>query len=151
MNAIQIRPAVPADLDDLVMIENAVFSTDRLSRRSLKRFIAVDSAILMVAPGPQGLDGDALVGFRRGSQLARLYSIAVLPRASGRGLGRALLEASEAAARGRGATALRLEVRADNPSAIRLYERMGYRRFGIHEDYYEDGEAAWRYEKPLAR
>jgi ribosomal-protein-alanine N-acetyltransferase len=33
--------------------------------------------------------------------------------------------------------------------AQRLYDRAGYRRFAIVEDYYSDGAAAWRYEKRL--
>jgi ribosomal protein S18 acetylase RimI-like enzyme len=48
-----------------------------------------------------------------------------------------------------GCERLRLEVRADNPRARRLYETAGFRRFAIAEDYYEDGETAWRYEKAL--
>ena len=34
-------------------------------------------------------------------------------------------------------------------SAIRLYERRGYRRFAARRGYYEDGGDAWRYEKEL--
>jgi ribosomal protein S18 acetylase RimI-like enzyme len=45
---------------------------------------------------------------------------------------------------------LRLEVRADNVAAIRLYERHGYRRIGRLAAYYDDGADGWRYEQPLA-
>jgi ribosomal protein S18 acetylase RimI-like enzyme len=41
-------------------------------------------------------------------------------------------------------------VRADNPGAIGLYRKLGYAEFGRYENYYEDGEAALRFEKPLA-
>ena len=34
--------------------------------------------------------------------------------------------------------------------ATDLYERLGYRRFGRIEDYYQDGAAALRLEKPLS-
>ena len=37
----------------------------------------------------------------------------------------------------------------DNPAAQRLYERKGYRRFGLKSGYYEDGADALRYEKAL--
>ncbi|MEY2262323.1 GNAT family N-acetyltransferase, partial [Rhodanobacter denitrificans] len=36
-----------------------------------------------------------------------------------------------------------------NAAAIGLYERRGFRRTGHQPGYYEDGEDAWRYEKPL--
>ena len=47
------------------------------------------------------------------------------------------------------ATALTLEVRYDNASAIALYESCGFRLFGEHAHYYADGATALRYEKPL--
>ncbi|MFD0938579.1 GNAT family N-acetyltransferase, partial [Methylobacterium trifolii] len=68
----------------------------------------------------------------------------------GLGLGGHLLDAVEAEAARHGCTRLRLEVRADNGAGIRLYERRGYTRFMVREDYYEDGMEAWRYEKSLA-
>jgi ribosomal protein S18 acetylase RimI-like enzyme len=89
------------------------------------------------------------VFFRKGSGIARLYSIAVDHAARGRGIGEALLRAVERGARARGCTRVRLEVRQDNPGAIALYEKLGYRRFGAYARFYEDGADAWRYEKPL--
>jgi ribosomal protein S18 acetylase RimI-like enzyme len=94
--------------------------------------------------------GYALVLFRAGSGIARLYSILVDPRATGRGIGGRLLAAAEATASKRGAAVLRLEVNPRNRRAIRIYEAAGYRAFGRHEDYYEDGAPALRYAKTLA-
>jgi ribosomal protein S18 acetylase RimI-like enzyme len=90
-----------------------------------------------------------VVFFRRNSRVARLYSIAVAHAARGRGLGEALLSAAERTALARGCQRLRLEVRQDNAGAIRLYERLGYRRFGAYSGFYEDGADAWRYERKL--
>ncbi|MCF8997840.1 ribosomal-protein-alanine acetyltransferase, partial [Pseudomonas carnis] len=44
---------------------------------------------------------------------------------------------------------LRLEVRTDNPGALALYERNGYRRFAVVDDYYQDHSDALRLEKTL--
>ena len=55
--------------------------------------------------------------------LAELY---VIPRARGKGLGRALIEGCEAWARSRGHKLLTVGVLAKNPSAIRAYEGAGY-------------------------
>lgn len=145
----QIRPATLDDLDALETIENSVFDTDRLSRRSLRYYVTTDKDTLLVVERHGAVVGYALVAFRRGASLARLYSIAILPDAAGGGLGRKLLDAVEAEAIARGCIFLRLEVRADNVAAIKLYERGGYRRFGVYDDYYEDHQDAWRYEKRL--
>jgi ribosomal protein S18 acetylase RimI-like enzyme len=146
---VRIRAAEPADIDRLVALEQLAFSADRMSRRSFRRFIANPHAASIVAESADALEGYALVLFREGSDVARLYSIAVAPHTSGRGLGKALLEAAEAAAMARGRSVLRLEVHERNAAAIRRYENSGYRRFGHHRHYYADRGHALRYEKRL--
>lgn len=144
-----IRQGLRADLDDLVAIETQCFDSDRLSRRSLSYFLRVPNAALLVAEMRGAVAGYALVAFRRGSTIARLYSIAIGPNFRGRNLGLALLKAGERAARERGASLMRLEVRSRNRRAIALYERQGYCRTGRIADYYEDGATAFCYEKTL--
>lgn len=147
--AFRIRRATPADLDALVALERAAFTTDHLSRRQYRAHLRSPSAAVLAALDGTRLLGKAVIFFRRNSDIARLYSIAVADVARGRGVGAALLSAAEAAARRHGAGRMRLEVRQDNAAAMHLYERRGYRRFGAHAGFYEDGADAWRYEKGL--
>ncbi len=144
-----IRRATAGDLDALVALEQAAFTTDHLSRRQYTKHLRSDSARVFVAMDEGGLLGKALVFFHKGSDIARLYSIAVADRARGRGIAKALLAKVEQAARSHGCRRMRLEVSQSNPSAIALYERLGYHRFAEHREYYENGEHAWRYEKRL--
>ncbi|TGS30887.1 N-acetyltransferase, partial [bacterium M00.F.Ca.ET.180.01.1.1] len=90
-----------------------------------------------------------VVLFRKGSGVARLYSIAVGPFFGRLGIGRLLLAAAEEAAFEHDRLLLRLEVREDNDRAIRVYEQAGYRTLSREPDYYEDGAPALRYEKTL--
>ena len=140
-----------ADLDDLTALENTVFTTDRMSRRSFRHVLTSPAATLIVAERAGALAGYALVLFRAGSKAGRLYSIAVAPHLGKRGIGTALLAAAEAAARARRCVAIRLEVHDHNSRAIARYEKSGYRLFGRHRAYYEDGGDALRFEKPLGR
>lgn len=146
---VEIRKARASDVDELAAIENAVFPGDRVSRRSFRALIDRETAEVLVAEGDGLLAGYAIVLLRKGSGVARLYSIAAAPGHAGRGVGRALLEAAEDIAFRHERMMLRLEVREDNQRAIGVYEKAGYRRFGREEDYYEDGAAALRYEKTL--
>ena len=146
-----IRKARLADLDAVEAIEWSVFDSDQLDRRSLRRYMSVPSAAMIVAQESKAITGYALVGFRKGSKIGRLYSIAVDKARAGRGVGRALLDASEAAAKKRKCSLFALEVRADNARAIALYEKNGYEKTGLEEDWYEDGGDALRFEKKLAR
>lgn len=149
--SIHVRRAGPSDLTALVALEQDVFDSDRLSRAQYRRHLASDSALVLVVDdaGPS-LAGAAVVFFRKGNAVARLYSLATAAQARGKGVASTLMDAVAAAARHRGCRALRLEVRADNVAAISLYERQGYRRIAQLVAYYEDGADGWRYERPLA-
>jgi [ribosomal protein S18]-alanine N-acetyltransferase len=146
---IVVRAAEPADLEAIHALEVAAFATDRLSRRALRRFIGAAHRPLIVAKFGPALAGYALLAIRKDSKTARIYSLAVDPRQGRRGVGRALLQACERYARGHGRCVLRLEVRYDNPAAIALYEKFGYRQFGRYPGYYADGAEALRFEKTL--
>lgn len=141
-----------ARLDDLAAIhqlETSSFATDRLSKRRIKHWIQAPNGILMIAEEGTELLGYALVLLHRGTRLARLYSVAVSSAAQGRGIGRELIHQLENAANEQGRLYMRLEVANDNVAAIKLYESMGYRTFGIHRDYYEDHRDALRMQKRI--
>ena len=147
---LEVRDAVPGDLPRLVDIENHVFAGDRLTRRAFRHLLTRANAINLVAVGGAGVVGYVTVLLRRGSAGARIYSLAVHPRWQGRGVGTRLLQLAESRAAQRGCTFMRLEVRADNAGAIRQYVRAGYGRIGVKPAYYDDGEMALRFQKPLA-
>jgi ribosomal protein S18 acetylase RimI-like enzyme len=146
-----VRAARAADLDALIELEQRVFATDRLSRTSLRRLLASRSAHVLVADGGARLAGAAVVLFRARARVARLYSIAVTPAMSGKGIAGALLRAAERAAVRRKCRSMRLEVHVTNRAAIKCYRKGGYQQFGCHRSYYADGGDALRFEKSLAR
>lgn len=150
--ATEIRPAKPADLDAIASIEAASFNMDAFSRRTLGRLLRSASVGGLVAKDEAGRAvGYAMVLFRRGARVARLYTIATAPEARGTGVAAALIEAAAAAAQARGCDRFRLELRAGNEAARRLYDRAGFKELSIKPEYYKDGEAAAVMERPLHR
>jgi ribosomal protein S18 acetylase RimI-like enzyme len=145
----EIRHATRADVDALLALEEATFDSDRISRAQWRRHIDSGSAAVFVGGTHGNVDAAAVVFYRRNARAARLYSLAVGAHARGTGMGAALLAAAETDARARGCTSMRLEVRADNPAAIALYERRGYVRTVRLPAFYEDGADGWRYVKGL--
>jgi len=133
----------------LVALENRSFDTDRLSRRQLRYMLTKARADTLLAEEGGTVLGYVLVLYSRGTAVARIYSIAVDPEARGGGVGRALVEAAEAAAWVQERAYVRLEIRRDNLASQALFEHAGYRRFGVLSDYYEDHMEALRYEKSL--
>lgn len=145
----RIREARASDVPNLMAVEVASFRTDRLTPRQFAAHASSRTADLIVAHVGETLAGYALVLSRKGSRALRLYSLAVEQRFQGLGLGSALLAAAEMRAEARGAQRLRLEVRRDNMTAIRLYKARGYRLTGRKGAYYADGCPALRFEKEL--
>lgn len=143
----RLRSAVPSDLPGLVRLEASSFNGDRLSRRSFRRCLRDQRAVLLViecGSRPGLLWGYALVlGHVRG-RVARLYSLAVDPSMRGRGLGGELLAACVAEARERGFEELRLEVAEANAPALALYRKAGFEPFARRSRYYDDGSDALR-------
>jgi ribosomal-protein-alanine N-acetyltransferase len=148
--SLSVRRGRQADLDTLWDLENQVFDINRMSRRSLERLLAAPSATVLIAERQGRFAGAAIVLFRANSRIARLYSLAVTPRFTGRGIGSALITAVEKAARSRKCRFVRLEVHEKNHAAIACYRKAGFRQFARHDEYYEDKGHALRFEKPLA-
>lgn len=146
---VAIRGARSDEAGTLERIEAQCFETDRMSYRALVRNLTSPTADIFMAELDGRVVGYAMVFYRTNAEVARLYSIAVLPEARGRGVADALMEAAEKSARKHGMRALRLEVRADNPAAAALYAKRGYAEFGAYPDYYADSMSARRFEKPL--
>ena len=151
MRTPSIRAATLSDVDCLLALETDSFASDRLTSRSFRHFVRSPTAVLKVMREGSEILGYYLLLFRARSEVARLYSIAVDGRHRGRGLAGSLLADAERASRRQGLARLSLEVREDNPPAIRLYERLGYVLRGRIAEYYADGAGARRYEKRLDR
>ncbi|HKE99533.1 MAG TPA: GNAT family N-acetyltransferase [Actinomycetes bacterium] len=107
-------PFEPRELDREVLAPDRVFKASGGAF-----FVAVDDE-----GRPVGTAGLLLTDPGAG-EIRKLF---VLPRARGRGVGRALLDAVLAAARERGLERLRLVTRGRYDRAIELYERVGFRR-----------------------
>jgi ribosomal protein S18 acetylase RimI-like enzyme len=146
---VDVRAGGADDLDGLVALEQVVFAADAMTRRSLKRFLASQTADVLIAEFAGEIVGCAIVLSHPKTSLARLYSIAVLADYAGAGVGPVLLAAAEDAARARGRNEIRLEVHENNERAISCYRKSGYDEFGRLCGYYRDFGDALRFRKRL--
>ena len=146
---VQISDAQPSDLEGLLELENASFDSDKLSRRSFRHWLNTENRSLLVAKSDDEIVGYILIIYHPGTRLARVYSLAVAHHCRGKGIARKLMITGEEAANEDGRHYLRLEVGVDNEPAIKLYESLGYQKFGIYRDYYQDHRDAVRYQKRI--
>ncbi len=82
-------------------------------------------------------------------EVGEVANIAVDVAFRGRGIAKALMEKMHAFSKETGGERCLLEVRKSNAPAVRLYEKFGYKAYGVRERYYEDGEDALLMEKIL--
>jgi ribosomal protein S18 acetylase RimI-like enzyme len=143
------RLAQRTDLDALLAIEAACFTCDQLSRRSFLHLLSSPSAEIWILAANQRIIGYGLLFFRKNSQKARLYSIAIQETHRQRGGAATLNAILEKRALSRGYDRIILEVRVDNTAAITFYKKHAYRVFGKYNRFYEDGTDALRMEKLL--
>lgn len=145
-----IRKARIGDIPQLVEIENASFDYDQLSRRNFHWMMKKAHSIFLVLDYHGQLIGYGLVLINSGTSLARLYSICILKEFQGHGLASKLIKELEIKSiDDEDCAYLRLEVKENNKSAIKLYEKLGYSKFSVKENYYDDGKAAFCYEKRI--
>ncbi|MGS2719380.1 peptidase C39 family protein [Paraglaciecola aestuariivivens] len=145
----QIRACKASDLAALVALEQRCFATDRLSKRSFNYWVKAKNRVFLVIQHNELVIGYGLVIMRKGTRLARLYSIAIDQGYTGQGLGRQLLLALEQATVEAGKLFLRLEVEKTNHTAIALYQSLGYKIFGDYPHYYENDADAFRMQKSI--
>ncbi|MEM2924283.1 MAG: ribosomal protein S18-alanine N-acetyltransferase [Methanocellales archaeon] len=99
------------------------------------------------------MDGDELIGFVVGMQVdsdrGRILSIAVSKNYRNRGIGSALMNEILKRFKKANLKFACLEVRVSNKAAQLFYEKLGFKKIGIIENYYEDGENAYLMEKEI--
>ena len=141
-----VKPATLDHLELLLDLEQQCFTTDRLSRRGMRRFLLNEQSVFMVALHQDRCVGYLLIIFHRGTRPARLYSIAVNPEWRGQGVAWQMMGVGEQEAQHCGALYFRLEVNNTNINAIKLYESLGL-KIRVLQDYYDDHSDALRMQK----
>ncbi|GIJ35358.1 hypothetical protein Vse01_45060 [Micromonospora sediminimaris] len=123
LDDLMIRAAHRVDLDGLGELAG---SQDRAEVR-LQAAGRGEEAML-VAVAADRVVGVVSVRWRDGCDTPNpwLYGLAVVAPARRRGVGRALVAASEAAGAARGADAMSLDVDVDDEAAVSFYQRLGY-------------------------
>lgn len=142
-----LRLATKHDIAALRNIEQQCFSIDDFSSRNFRYLLTKANAYTLVAACEDELLGYIMLLFRRGTKVARIYSIAVLLK--GQGIAARLLQAAEQQALIQNCQLIYLEIRQDNLASQSFFQRHGYNYFASYEAYYSDKQLALRFKKHL--
>lgn len=141
---IKIRPAVPGDLETLLVFEQGVIGSERpfdvtlgqgeIHYYDLAAMITAQYIELLVAEINGELVGSGYARiedakpYLRHKQHAYLGFMYVDPEHRGKGINRMIIEALEKWSASKGITELRLDVYDENSPAIKAYEKAGFER-----------------------
>ena len=143
--AILIEDASIKYLDRLYQIEVECFKKEAFTKQQIAHLLTDYSSMGLVAKE----DGN-IIGFVIGRIYAEtkllaghILTIDVSPTHRHMGIAQKLLEEIEKIFRNKGAKECRLEVREDNIVALRLYEKLGYKRIGKLHNYYGNAHGVY--------
>ena len=141
---IRIRPAVPSDLETLLLFEQGIISAERpfdvtlgqgeIHYYDLARMMTAPHIELLVAEINGELAGSGCARiedakpYLQHKQHAYLGFMYVVPEHRGKGINKMIVEALEKWSASKGITELRLDVYVENSPAIKAYEKAGFER-----------------------
>jgi ribosomal-protein-alanine N-acetyltransferase len=132
--ALELRPMVADDIDEVHALEQSVFPHPWSRGNFVDSLASGYDAWVLREPHEGPLAGYFLVMYAVDE--AHLLDVAVSGERQGRGLGRYLLDRIAARARAKGMSSILLEVRPSNGRALQVYERYGYTQIGRRKGYY---------------
>jgi len=139
---LHIEPSQPRDAEAVAALHAKSFYRG-WPRQDIESYLLdADTPTLVACDARHKVAGFAML--RLLGDDAELMTIAVEPKFRGKGVGRALLQACFEDLRMTPSRRMILEVAADNPAAIRLYEKLGFKRLSERKGYYArpDGQPA---------
>lgn len=143
----KVRRAEPHDLARIVEIEGLCFPQETAFPAGMFAYL-IRYSVALVACEPDGRVTGFVMGYTSGN-VGAVYTLDVHPSSRRKGVGLALLQELEKRLRLLGAASIRLEAALENPEAMRLYSRAGYRERELVRNYYGRGKDALRMWKSL--
>ena len=147
MSDIKIRKATPGDLEQLLIFEQGVIKTERpfdptlkpdpISYYDLETMLTAPDVEIVVAEIEKKIIASGYALIRRSkpylkySDHAYLGFMYVLPEYRGKGINKLIIDSLKKWAESKNISELRLEVYFDNASAIKAYEKIGFKKHMI--------------------
>ena len=140
---LRIRQMQDDDLDQVTALEEKIFSIP-WTRDGFMESLHSQYTHYLVAETDEII---GYCGYMRSFEDADICNVAVAPHMRGLGIGEAMLRRLMEEGRKDGIEKYTLEVRVSNGSALRLYQKLGFKTVGIRKNFYalptEDAYIMW--------
>lgn len=144
----KIRAAEPEDLPAIVEIEGLCFPEETAFPPGMFAYLIRYSVVLVASDADDTVVG-FIIGYASG-RVGAIYTLDVHPDYRRRGIGSRLIAALEEELQMQGVESIRLEAAIENPDALELYRKLGYKERELVRDYYGRGKNAVRMWKVLS-
>lgn len=140
-----IESASAKDLEKLHKIETQCFRKEAFSKQQIAYLLADYNAVSLTAKVDKEIVGFIIgkIYFEGKKQVGHILTIDVSPKHRQKGIASKLMEEIEKIFREKGAKTCYLEVREDNVAALKLYEKLGYKKIAKLERYYGDAHGIY--------
>lgn len=143
----RVRAAEPGDLPAIVEIEGLCFPEETAFPPGMFAYLIRYSVVLVASESDDKVVG-FIIGYTSG-RVGAIYTLDVHPDYRRRGIGSRLIAALEEELHAYGAKSIKLEAAIENPDALELYRRSGYKERELVRNYYGKGKNAVRMWKVL--
>lgn len=134
---LRLRDYATKDFAELWKLDQRCFRQGiSYSREELAAYIQRTSSFTIIAEDERAIIGFIVADFLGSKSIGHIITIDVDPAFRRKQIGSRLMQAAEENLVARGCKGIRLEVAADNSSAIAFYHRHGYRVFRTIPRYY---------------
>ena len=145
--SISVRTATKNDLPRILELEEQ-FDADAFDLTQFKRLFT-PNRLFYILLEDNDIIGYSIVNLRKNSKTAYLHSLCIDEKYHGKGYGRKFLEILELESLECSYTTMKLHVKVNNTSAIKLYTNMHYIKYDTVSKYYANGEDAYEMYKNL--
>jgi ribosomal-protein-alanine N-acetyltransferase len=140
MEAIKIEDASIRLLDELYQIEKQCFNQEAFSKQEIAYLLTDYNSISYLARINDQIAGFIIgrIDIERDQLFGHIITIEVKTEYRRKMVAQKLLEEIEKTIKNKGVKECRLEVREDNTTAIKLYQKLGYKKIAKLENYYSN-------------
>jgi len=132
-----IRRITTKDLSSIIKLEKKCFNKNTAyTPRQLEYLTTIANSNCLVKTINEIIQGFIIVLYCNGKNVAGIETLNVDPKFRGRGIGRKLINAAEEDMYSRFIKKIRLEVSVGNIPAIKLYEKLGFKKIALFKNYY---------------
>jgi ribosomal-protein-alanine acetyltransferase len=135
---ITIEDASIRHLDRLYEIEMECFDREAFTKQQIAHLLTDYNSISLIATANSEIIGFIIstMYLERNSLTGHILTIDISPVHRRKGTAQKLLQEIEKIFKEKGVKVCRLEVREDNIAALRLYQKLGYKKVAKLENYY---------------